>query len=169
MTAEIWDLYDAQGRRTGRTMRRGEEIPAGLYHLGVHIWPINSRGEFLIQRRASCVQWKPGRWTATGGCAVSGEDEWTAARRELREELGYEAAPGELRRITTLRRANSFCGVFALFTDKSADSFTLQQEEVSEVAWRSRSQLEQMLANGSLHHYGGAYFRILFDYQTQNG
>lgn len=57
--AEIWDLYDSRGEKTGKTMTRGENIPSGLYHIGVHIWPINDKGEFLIQRRSSTVQWKP--------------------------------------------------------------------------------------------------------------
>ena len=165
MASEIWDLYDAQGRKTGQTMRRSEAIPAGLYHRCVHIWPMNSRGEFLIQQRAESVQWKPGLWSVTGGCAVSGEDIWAAAHRELREELGYQAAEGEVRHIATLRRANAFCGVFALFTDMPPEAFLLQKEEVSAVAWCGISQLEQMLVDGRLHHYGHAYFKLLFDYR----
>ena len=81
--AEIWDLYDSRGEKTGKTMTRGENIPSGLYHIGVHIWPINDKGEFLIQRRSSTVQWKPGIWAVTGGSAVSGEEPLEAARREL--------------------------------------------------------------------------------------
>ena len=45
MAAEIWDLYDGCGEKTGRTMVRGEAIPTGFYHIGVHIWPMNGRGE----------------------------------------------------------------------------------------------------------------------------
>ena len=86
MASEIWDLYDGNGQKTGRTMVRGEDVPAGLYHLGVHIWPMNSRGEFLVQKRSMTVQWKPGIWAVTGGSAMAGEDALTAARRELREE-----------------------------------------------------------------------------------
>ena len=85
MASEIWDLYDGNGQKTGRTMVRGEEVPAGLYHLGVHIWPMNSRGEFLVQKRSMTVQCKPGIWAVTGGSAVAGEDALTAARRELSE------------------------------------------------------------------------------------
>lgn len=50
MAAEIWDLYDAKGQKTGKTMIRGQEVPPGLYHIGVHIWPLNANGEFLVQR-----------------------------------------------------------------------------------------------------------------------
>ena len=52
MAAEIWDLYDGCGEKTGRTMVRGEAIPTGFYHIGVHIWPMNGRPS-----RSSCPFW----------------------------------------------------------------------------------------------------------------
>lgn len=165
MVAEIWDLYDARGRLTGKTMRRGEEVPAGAYHLAVHIWPINSKGEFLIQQRAPMVQWKPNLWAGTGGSAISGEDALTAARRELREEIGYDAQEQELQPIARLRRANSFCGVFALFTDWPAEAFTLQREEVSAVRWCSGERLLRMVSENLFYNYGDAYFKMLLEYQ----
>lgn len=165
MTNEIWDLYDADGRKTGRTMRRGEDVPSGFYHLGVHIWPINRRGEFLIQQRAATVQWKPNVWAVTGGSGVSGEDALTAARRELREELGYDAAPGEMQQIACLRRTNSFCHVFAIRLDCPESSFVLQQEEVSAVKWCDGARLLRMVADNVMYNYGDAYFRMLLHYQ----
>ena len=30
MNVEIWDLYDAQGEKTGKTMIRGEAIPVAV-------------------------------------------------------------------------------------------------------------------------------------------
>ena len=56
MAAEIWDLYDGCGEKTGRTMVRGEAIPTGFYHIGVHIWPMNGSGEQQNQRRSITVQ-----------------------------------------------------------------------------------------------------------------
>lgn len=165
MAAEIWDLYDAEGRKTGRTMRRGEEVPAGLYHLGVHIWPINSKGEFLIQQRSKTVLWKPGMWAVTGGSAISGEDAYTAARRELREELGYDAGETELTRIACLRRTNSYCNVFVLRTDLQPEDFVLQTEEVSAVKWCDGNRLMRMVSDNMLYNYGDAYFRMLLHYQ----
>ena len=164
MSAERWDLYDAQGRRTGRTMLRGEEVPAGMYHLAVHIWPRNSRGEFLVQRRAPGVQWKPNLWAVTGGSAIAGENAQTAARRELREEIGYDARDGELDQVACLRRTNSFCGVFSLRIDWPAEQFVLQPEEVSAVQWCDSARLMRMIADNALYNYGDAYFRMLFEY-----
>ena len=93
MPVEIWELYDAQEKKTGKTMVRGEEVPPGMYHIVVHIWPLNSRGEFLIQRRALTLQWKPGIWAGTGGSAVSGEDPLSAARTGIRRRARRDA-PG---------------------------------------------------------------------------
>lgn len=164
MAAELWDLYDAQGNLTGRTMTRGEEVPSGMYHLAVHIWPMNSKGEFLVQRRSPTVQWKPNLWAVTGGSAISGENALSAARRELREEIGYAAAESDMHQIACLRRTNSFCCVFVVQTDWPVESFTLQKEEVSAVQWCDRSKLLQMLSECSLYNYGDAYYRMLFDY-----
>lgn len=168
MAAEIWDLYDADGRKTGQTMKRGEEVPHGLYHLGVHIWPINRKGEFLIQRRSMTVQWKPGIWAVTGGSAVSGEDAMTAARRELREELGYNAAESEMIRVACLRRTNAFCNVFSIRLDLPAEAFQLQKEEVSAVKWCDGSRLMRMVADNTLYNYGDAYFKMLLHHQRMH-
>lgn len=163
--AEIWDLYDSHGDKTGKTMVRGENIPAGLYHIGVHIWPINDNGEFLIQRRSLTVQWKPGIWAVTGGSAVSGEEPLAAARRELREELGYDARADEMKFVARLRRSNSFCYVYALKLSMPESDFVLQKEEVSAVRWCSSQRLTQMVSEGSMYNYGDAYYRTIFDFQ----
>jgi len=136
-----------------------------LYHLVVHIWPINSKGEFLVQQRSQTVLWKPGMWATTGGSAISGEDALTAAKRELREELGYAAKENELTRIACLRRSNSFCNIFVLRTDRPAEEFVLQEEEVGAVKWCDADRLSRMVSDNVLYNYGDAYFRMLFHYQ----
>lgn len=163
MAAEIWDLYNSNKQLTGRTMKRGEEIPVGFYHLAVHIWPVNRNGELLVQKRASTVQWKPNLWAVTGGSAVSGEDPITAARRELKEELGYDASTAQMKEIACLKRSNSFCSVYMIRIDQPAESFALQKEEVSEVRWCSPAKVSHMISEGILYNYGDAYFRMLFE------
>ena len=45
---EIWDLYNELREVTGKEHIRGEEIPEGYYHLVVHVWIKNKKGEYLI-------------------------------------------------------------------------------------------------------------------------
>ena len=163
---EIWDLYDGDGKLTGQKLVRGEEIPQGLYHIGVHIWPINHSGSFLIQKRADNVQWKPGIWAATGGSAISGEDPLTAAMRELREELGVEARPEEMQLVFRMRRTISFCSVYSIHVDRPESDFVLQEEEVSEVRWCSIPRMMHMIRSGQLYNYGDSYYHSLFEYRN---
>ena len=161
MAAEQWDLYDANGQRTGQVMTRGEAVPNGLYHLAVHIWPQNRLGQFLVQRRAPSVQWKPNLWAVTGGSAIRGEDPRQAACRELFEEIGYRAQPHEFKQLAYLRRTNSFCAVFTLRIDWPVERFVLQKEEVSAVQWCDFGKLMRMVAENNLYNYGDAYFKML--------
>ena len=79
---EIWDIYDINGQKTGRTIERGKRLEEGDYHLGVHIWPKDELGRFLIQKRAPHLDLLPDTWAATGGSAFAGEDSLSAAMRE---------------------------------------------------------------------------------------
>ena len=89
---EIWDLYDAHRRPTGQTHRRGAPIPAGFYHLVVHVWVENSAGQFLLTKRSPNKGF-PNLWECTGGSVLSGEDSLTAAIREVEEETGLVLSP----------------------------------------------------------------------------
>lgn len=84
---EQWDLLDENGRRTGRTITRGEPLQRGQYHLVEHIWIVDAKGRILIQQRAPHLRLMPGVWAANSGSAMAGEESESAARRELFEEL----------------------------------------------------------------------------------
>ena len=88
MNKEIWDIFNEKGALTGKTAVRGRGfLKPGEYHLVVHIWVVSGDGRYLIQRRSESKKLMPGEWAATGGAAISGESSFTAAKRELFEEL----------------------------------------------------------------------------------
>lgn len=161
---EKWDLLDAQGNPTGRTIVRGERLQAGQYHLVVHIWVVDSAGRLLIQKRAPHLRLMPNTWAATGGSAVSGEDSPTAARRELAEELGIYTYPNELRYLGRLRRRNSHCDLWMLRADVPVESLHLQKEEVARAMWVTWERLMDMVRRRNFHNYGRTYFRWLFQH-----
>ena len=128
----------------------------------VHIWPVSSNGDFLIQRRSDTKKLMPGEWAATGGAAISGEDSYTAANRELYEELGIPSDKDSLKKLARIKRRNSLLDVWFINTDVSKDGLRLQKSEVADAKWVSREELEFMIKNGEFHNYGSEYFNTLF-------
>ena len=90
---ELWDAYDAQGSRTGRTLVRGEPIPDGCYHIVCEALVRHVDGDYLLMRRHPAKKAYPGYLEATaGGSALRGEDALACMCRELREETGITNA-----------------------------------------------------------------------------
>ena len=50
---ELWDVYDINRNKTGKTAVRGEGLPEGGFHLVVHVCILGSDGRMLIQKRRS--------------------------------------------------------------------------------------------------------------------
>lgn len=159
---EKWDLLDADGNPTGKTLVRGEPLKAGMYHLVEHIWIVDSKGRLLIQQRNPNLRLMPGVWAANSGSAQAGEDSESAARRELFEELSIRTAPGELVYGGRMRRRNSFTDLWILYRDIDVSSLRLQKEEVAQAKWVTIEELIEMLGDRSFHHYGTAYFQFVF-------
>ncbi len=158
---ERWDILDANGQATGKTLLRGKRLLSGQYHLVVHIWIVNSSGRLLIQKRAPHLRLMPNEWAVTSGSAVAGEDSSTAARRELEEELGILTGEDDLQYMGRLRRRNSHCDLWLLRRDVALSSLQLQEEEVAKVAWVTWAQLKEMLNTRKFHHYGRPYFQFV--------
>lgn len=159
---EIWDILDENGNRTNRTIIRGQELQPGDYHLVVHIWVVNDKNEFLIQKRAEHLKLMPGMWAVTGGSAVQGEDSLTAAVREVKEELGIDVDLTNFTRIARVKRKDSIADVWLARQNVALEDIKLQAEEVSDARWASKEAIEAMLQEGSFHNYGEAYFNKVY-------
>ena len=160
---EKWDVMDSSGKLTGRTVVRGGSVlRQGEYHLVVHIWILSSDGNYLIQRRSNTKKLMPGEWAATGGAAISGEDSYTAAARELYEELSITSNKDTLRHMARIRRKNSFIDVWFIKAKVTVGSLKLQAEEVSAVKWVSKKELMNMIGKKQYHNYGNEYFDTVF-------
>ena len=164
MDFEKWDILNESGMPTGRTVIRGKyRLKPGEYHLVVHIWVVSSDGMFLIQRRSDSKMLMPGEWAATGGAAVSGEDSFTAAQRELFEELGIKTDEFTLKKLLRIKRKNSFLDVWFTESNISLSELRLQQDEVAEARWVAKSELQKMIALKEYHNYGNEYFSRVFE------
>ena len=87
---EKWDLYTKYREKTGKECIRGEKIPDELYHLTVHVWIRNSKGEYLISQRSASRPAFPLMWECVGGSVLKGESSIEGALREVKEEVGLD-------------------------------------------------------------------------------
>ena len=163
MSIEVWDIVDKNGVPTGRTTLRGRcMLKSGEYHLVVHIWIVSPDGKFLIQRRADNKKIMTGEWAATGGAAVSGENSFEAASRELFEELGIRSNKDNLEKLARIKRRNSILDIWVITSSLPANKLVLQRSEVAEAKWVTEAELHRMIENGEFHNYGKEYFESVF-------
>ena len=163
MIVEKWDILDKEGNLTGNTTLRGKfPLKPGEYHLVVHIWIVSRDGKYLIQRRSDKKKLMPGEWAATGGAAISGEDSFTAAKRELEEELSIVMNEKTAKKAFRIKRRNSFLDVWMTLSDIPVEELILQESEVAEAKWVDEEELKLMIENGNFHNYGEDYFERMF-------
>lgn len=159
---EIWDIYDEERRKTGRTaVRDATPLSEGEYHLVVHVCIFSADGKMLIQQRAHEKSYG-GLWDVTaGGSALAGETSKQAAERELFEEVGIRAA---LPRPTlTVLFARGFDDVFLLRRDCDPAALVLQKEEVCGVKWATQEEIASLIREGKFVQYREHFIPLLFE------
>lgn len=147
---EYFDLFDSERKPLGLTHRRGDVLPAGMYHQVVEIWTFNSRGEILMTLRDPMKDAYPDYWENTGGSVLSGEVSLEAAVRELFEETGVVATPEELVYVDTILGKTAFYDIYFLKKDWPLDSIRLQAGETVDAKWVNYNTLNEMIAANTI-------------------
>jgi 8-oxo-dGTP pyrophosphatase MutT (NUDIX family) len=156
---EIWDIYDKDGNKTGRLHERGKPMQPGDYNLVAHVWIRNSRGEYLLSKRAPMNSIWDNLWQTTGGCAVTGDDGFTTALKEAREEIGVALDPAKgrlFKRYCDERKAEIGGGLTGVWVEvwlfeQEADisAVVLQPEETIDAKWAAPAEIIQAMENGT--------------------
>ena len=142
--AEYWDLYDADRKTLGRTIKRGDAFAEGEYYVCCEIWIQNSEGKFLVTQRHPDKK-AGGLWEFTGGGVLAGETTEQAAVREVQEEIGLPVEESELSLLEVYQHKNYFMDIFVVKKDVEVNKLTLQAEEVVAAKWVSHDELLQMI------------------------
>ncbi len=167
---EIFDLYDVNRLKTGKTNERGKKIPDGFYHLVVHVCIFNSKGQMLIQQRQPFKSGWADMWDITvGGSAVSGDTSRTAAEREVLEEIGYEISLENHRPVITINFDQGFDDIYTVIKDIDIENLKLQPEEVQAVKWATEEEIIDMINDGVFIPYHKELIRLLFFMRNRRG
>ena len=161
---EIWDIYDKDRNKTGKTMERGSVFTEAAYHLVVHICIFSSDGDMLIQQRQPFKDGWPNMWDITvGGSALSGDTSQSAAERELLEEIGFQFDFTNIRPNLTVNFEVGFDDYYLIESNVDIDKLQLQYEEVQQVKWASKEEILMMLGNDEFVPYYENLLGLLFE------
>ena len=149
--AEIWDLYDENRELLGKDHVRGEQLPIDGYHLVVHVWIRNSKGEYLIAQRSANRPTFPLVWECVDGSVIKGEDSLQGALREVKEEVGVDLLPekghvilSDIKKIEFGKVVNKIVDIWLFKYDGEVDLSNATTDEVAQVAWMNREQIKEL-------------------------
>lgn len=164
--AELFDLLDENGNRTGAFKERSLVHRDGDKHATAHVWIYRKTKngiELLLQKRAENKDSYPGCYDiSSAGHLSRGEDYLPAAKRELFEELGISADNKDLipigffdRKVTSFFSGKPFIddehSALYLYDGKDLkkDDFHIDKNELSEVRWFSSKELTDKVCDKS--------------------
>ena len=167
---ELWDVYDIDRQKTGQTVRRGDRLPEGGFHLVVHICVIGRDGRMLIQQRQPFKEGYPNLWdVTTGGSAVAGETSRQAAHRELFEEIGLYLSFEGMRPHFSVSFDDGFDDWYVIHADPEISALKLRYEEVQAVKWAGREEILALIDEGKFIPYLKDYINTIFFTAKQYG
>lgn len=157
---ELWDIYDSNKQRTGRTMKRNDWcLKDGEYHLTVLGVVARPDGRFLITKRVMSKAWAPGWWEVSGGAVQAGEDSRDAVVREVKEETGLDVSNAEGGYLFSYQRENPgegdnyFVDIYRFVMDFDETDVKPQEEETDGFMLATAEQIEEFAQQGIFLHY----------------
>ena len=141
------NLYDKSKKQTQETILATEETPENRYILVVLALIENSQKEILVQKRS---KQKGGKYGLTAGHPKVGENSLQGIVSEIKEELGIDVAPQELKLVHSERsdRDRCFYDLYYLPKDYQTSEMNLQSEEVESVRWCSQKEINDLCSKG---------------------
>lgn len=158
---EIWELLDEKGKKTGKTMQKGEEVPEGLYHPGADVWILNSENKIFIQKRSPKKRLSPNVWAMTGGSTIQGETSLQTITRETLEELGVKLNLDKVEFVKRFKEDKVFIDTYFVRQNIDLNDVVMQEDEVCDVKWATFEEIEELVQKDQFIHGRWGYVRDL--------
>lgn len=153
---EMVDILDEKtGDLTGEVISKSEAHKIGKWHGSIHILIVNKdKTETFLQKRSSQKKLYPNMWDiAVGGHISAGELPLETAQRELQEELGLTLKDFEVKKVDRITEqltdngiiSNEYVTIYLVCGDVDISQIKLQKEEVSEIKWCSKKELNELI------------------------
>lgn len=150
---ELWDIYDENKNKTGKTAIRDVTIlQKGEYHIVVTGIILNSKKEILISKRAMNKKFG-GMWECNGGSILAGETSKEGILRELKEELGVTFKPEEaifLKEVKREKVPQDFKNLWLFRKNINIEDLTFPDGEATEAKWVNIDEFIKMFNNNEI-------------------
>lgn len=146
---EEWvPLVDETGKIVGQAPRSEVHNGSKLLHPVVHMHVINRTKAILMQKRPASKLIQPGKWdTAVGGHISHGETLEQALKKEAFEEIGLENFSAKMYQVYKWESEIESELVY-LFVTHDSKNFNVHIDEVDEVRFWTKNQIENNLKKG---------------------
>lgn len=159
---EIFDAYDKNGIALGYELIRGENIPIGVYHKIVQIYTMDEKNRLLITQRHPMKHFGY-YWEITAGSVIKGEDELSAAVRELDEETGIKVNKNDLIFIKSYLGQNSIWFSYIHKVNMNNQSIQLAENETIDYRFISVDEFNHMIQTKQFPRPTLDYFKLYKD------
>lgn len=142
---EKLDLYNSNGEKLNKTIFRGTKPEDGEF-IKLAVIYIKSRNKYLLQK---CSEQKGGEFAVTGGHVSAGNSSEEQAVIEIKEELGIDIDKTKLTFVGSMFKGKAIFDVYVYEDNNLIDfNFDLQLEEVAEVCWLTKTEIEDLIGKG---------------------
>lgn len=155
---ELVNVYNEEtGEKTSDIITKTEAHQKGIFHSSIHIIILNKeKTKILLQKRCQDKKFFPNMWDiSVGGHISANEEPLTSAKRELQEELGLNPQDYEFKFIKKIKEefknnginSKEFVYIYLIIDNIDLSNIKLQKEEVSNVTWASKENLNELIKN----------------------
>ena len=151
---EMVDIYNPDTmEKTGEIIDKSAAHRFGIWHSSIHLIIMNKdKTKVLFQKRSNIKDLYPDMWDiSVGGHIMSRESDIEAVKRELKEELGIESNNIEFvkKHKEELNNNNidskEIVSLFVMYIDENVEKIKLQKEEVSNIKWYTKTEMEKLI------------------------
>lgn len=149
---EVWDLYDENRNKLNQDHIRGEKLPSNKYHLVVHVWIKNLNNQYLISKRSKMRPKFALLWECVGGSVLKDEDTYSAAIREVKEEVGIDLTNIKGKFIISFIREEyqDILDVYEFIYNGESSLELATTDEVEETKWMTKEEIKKLYYEGKL-------------------
>lgn len=159
---EYWDIYNKNGEKKYKVVKKGSPLLSGEYHIIVEGWIRTGKETYLIQKRSKRKKSFGGMWyCSVGGSVISGEEPIDGLLRETKEELGIDLDRDKIYLKRIIRENNGIFYIYLIDMNVNLEDVKLQEEEVEDAKIASVDEIFRMIDEGILLNL--SYYRDFFN------